>query len=229
MPPEDSPNDLASPGVERPAPGAAPSAFRIFRAGLNNTEYGPFQFTERSAGLLLAAQSKRGIRYPFDFEHRSCQENAPTDQREAVGWHSLEVRDGDLWAIDCKWGDEARAGLEANPPSWRYYSPVFTFDPQSREILTYVNCALTNAPATWQPTDLAIAASVPARGVPSAPLTSRAQLAARAKADPRYAAQLMRDGLMPSKLTTRIERGGTIQVLGAQVPDFDAFAARGAR
>jgi hypothetical protein len=144
--------------VERQWAGA-PTAFRIWPAGAVVTDLGTFQFTSRSVELLLAEQAERGVKYPFDIDHLSLNPGAPSSSRGAVGWHALDVRDGELWAIDCQWSAEIRRGLEQKPPVWRYYSPVFIADDATREIKRYLGCALTNTPATHKPTDLMIAAS----------------------------------------------------------------------
>lgn len=145
----------ATEGVERPAPGKAPTAFRIWRAGENPTTKGRTLFTETSGRLLLAAQAEGGVRYPFDCEHASLAPEAPPEAKRAMGWHSLEVRNGELWAVNCEWTELARSGLEQDPPEWKYFSPVYDVDPVTREVLAYVNCALTNTPATHNVVELA--------------------------------------------------------------------------
>jgi hypothetical protein len=145
--------------LERSAPGKAPSAFLIWPAGEVTTDLGVFRFTERSAQLLLADQASKGLKYPFDLNHWSLDPKAPPASSCAVGWHSIDVRDGALWAIDCEWSPEIRQGLEAQPPRWRYYSPVFNANPETREIIKYLGCAIVNTPATHGATDLALAAN----------------------------------------------------------------------
>lgn len=140
------------PLVERPAPGKAPTAFRIWAAGTNTCDGGKtVVFSERSAELLLEEQRARGRLYSFDFDHRSMMKDAPPEAAKASGWHVLEVRahEGrpELWASACDWTAEARAGLEADPPEWRYFSPCFDVD-DAREVISYANCALTNNPLT---------------------------------------------------------------------------------
>lgn len=153
---------LTNDGVERPAPGAAPTAFRIWRAGANPTEKGTAIFSPRSAELLIASQEQRGVLYPIDVEHLSLNERAPLEVRSAVGWHRLEVRTDanggpELWAADVQWRADVRAGIEERPPKWRYVSPVYVLDPDTREVIDYVNLAITNTPATWNVTSLAAA------------------------------------------------------------------------
>lgn len=140
------------PLVERPSPGKAPTAFRIWAYGPNECDGKTVVFSERSAAALVAEQRARGRIYSFDFDHRSMMPDAPPAAAKASGWHTLEVREHgskpELWATSCDWTTEARAGLEADPPEWRYFSPCYEVDPTSREVLSYVGCALTNNPLT---------------------------------------------------------------------------------
>lgn len=152
---------FASAPIDRAAPGKAPTAFLIWPSGEVNTDLGVFQFTDRSAALLMADQAARNVKFAFDLDHLSMRSDLPEHARRAVGWHRIEIRDGALWATECEWAPHVREGLEAKPPSWRYYSPVFNFDPETREILRYMSCALTNSPATHGATDLALAARAP--------------------------------------------------------------------
>jgi hypothetical protein len=146
---------LASDGVERAEPNGPPTAFRIWRAGLNPTDAGPTLFTDRSAALLLAQQAERGNRYPIDIDHLSLNVDAPLESRRAVGWFSIEVRDGELWARDVEWTDTVRDGLAKEPPEWRYHSPAYDQDPVTGEVLGLLNLAITNLPATHSVTALA--------------------------------------------------------------------------
>jgi hypothetical protein len=146
--------------VERPAPGAAPTAFRIWRAGENMSDYGPAFFTPRSAQLLLDDQDARGNIYSFDFDHLSLKSDRPAEAGRAAGWHLLETRideDGqpELWASAIEWCADVKAGLEETPPRWRFYSPAFDTDQSTQEIVGYINCAVCINPATWQATQLA--------------------------------------------------------------------------
>lgn len=138
--------------VERPGPGRAPTAFRIWASGTNVVDGKSVVFSERSAAALLAEQESRGRLYSFDFDHRSMLPDSTPEAGKAAGWHVLEVRryggKPELWARSCDWTTEARTGLEATPPTWRYFSPCYEVDPKTREILSYVGCALTNNPLT---------------------------------------------------------------------------------
>lgn len=150
--------------VERPGPGRAPTAFLIWRAGVNMSDGGADVFTRRSADLLMSEQASRGNLLSIDYDHLSLKENRPADAGRAAGWHRIAVRldengEPELWAVDVEWCQTARAGLEADPPEWRYFSPAFTPDEESGEILSYTNLAICVNPATWNNNQLACRAS----------------------------------------------------------------------
>lgn len=146
---------LAFDGVERAQPNGPPTAFRIWKSGLNVTDHGPTIFSDRSASILLAQQELRGNLFPIDIDHLSLNVDAPLEARRAVGWFRIEVRDGDLWAADVEWTDTVRAGLTKEPPEWRYHSPAYDQDPETDEVISLLNLAITNLPATHSVTALA--------------------------------------------------------------------------
>lgn len=141
-----------SPYVERATPGGAPTAFRIWGPGENKSDDGPTFFTERSAALLMAEQDARGRAYPSDFDHLSLVSNRPAEAGRASGYHRLQVRttpDGpELWAVDIEWCADAKAGLEEQPPRWKYFSPAFKDDTKTHEVTGYLNFALCINPKT---------------------------------------------------------------------------------
>jgi phage I-like protein len=145
-------------GVERAALGGAPVAFRIWRPGPNPTDMGVHVFSEESAKTLMAEQAVRGNRYSIDADHMSLNQVAPPEARKAVGWHRLAVRpsaDGpELWAVEVEWTDAVKAGLEKTIPEWRYFSPAYK-TAKDGEIVSYLNTAITNNPATHHVTELA--------------------------------------------------------------------------
>lgn len=145
---------LNSDGVER-GEGNTPSAFRIWRAGKNITDHGPTVFSDRSASLLLEEQQTRGNRYSMDINHLSLNPDAPLANQRAVGFFELDVRDGELWAVNCEWSQSVKAGLTTDPPEWKYFSPAYDVDPETDEVVSFLNCALTNNPATHRVTALA--------------------------------------------------------------------------
>ena len=136
-----------------------PVAFRIWRFGENQTDKGLTIFSARSAKLLLEEQARRGNRYSFDIDHGSLNPNAPIEARRGAGSHLLELRgtpeQPELWTSDCRFVDIIAAGLRKDPPEWLYFSSAYDVDPETREVVSYLNTALTNNPATWRATALA--------------------------------------------------------------------------
>ena len=145
--------------MERDSPSSAPKAFRIWKAGANRTEMGTHVFSEASARALALEQAARGNRYSIDADHMSLNDTSPPEARKAVGWHSIEARQTsngpELWAVNVEWTDAVRAGLEKDPPEWRYFSPAYKLAEGGNEIASYLNLALTNNPATHGVTALA--------------------------------------------------------------------------
>lgn len=172
--------------VERSAPGQAPTAFRIWAAGENRCDDGSVFFTPMSAELLIREQGDRGRLYAFDYDHLSLTSDRPATSGQAAGWHSLECRNDsagnpELWAIDCDWCADAKAGLESSPPAWRYFSPAFRVT-EAGEIVSYINCAICINPLTHDLPSLATlrAAAVTASTGDCGPMDKKALLAALA-------------------------------------------------
>jgi phage I-like protein len=167
--------------VERPAPNAAPTAFRIWAAGENIADDGAIFFTEESAALLMAEQASRGRTYSIDFDHLSLATDRQAEAGRAAGWHSLEVRADvngkpELWAVAVDWCADVRAGLEENPPRWRFFSPAFRVNDKG-EVISYVNLALCINPMTHGIPQLASASAVSTKG---SSMNRKAMLAALA-------------------------------------------------
>lgn len=149
--------------IDRPGPGKAPSAFRIWSAGENMTDHGATIFSKRSAERLMQEQETRGNLYSIDYDHLSLSTDRPATAGQAAGWHRLETREGsggkELWACSVEWVEEAKEGLEATPPKWRYFSPAYLQDEETSEVVSYTNTALCINPATHNNNQLATRAA----------------------------------------------------------------------
>src|SRR5690606_21758833 len=84
----------------------------------------------------------------------------PAQAGKAAGWFELEVRNGELWAVNVRWTPPAAEALRRK--EWRFMSPAFSTDDEGR-ITSLLNVALTNLPATRRLEPL-MAASIPALG-----------------------------------------------------------------
>ena len=136
--------------------GELPSEFRIFTAGKVVTEKGTFTFDASAAKAVMAAYREHGNEIMIDYDHASL---SATDARDpamagkAAGWCALELRDGELWAVNVRWTDPAAAAMRAR--EWRYMSPAFAIE--KNKITSLLNVALTNIPATRNLTPLVAA------------------------------------------------------------------------
>lgn len=124
-----------------------PTEVRLFKAGENETEKGTFLFDEKAAELVMAAYQAHGVDRMFDLEHLSLDEDAPNFDPDARAWCKLEVRDGELWAVDISWTEDGARRLREK--TQRYVSPAFATDDEDR-VVKIINIALTALPATWQ-------------------------------------------------------------------------------
>lgn len=182
------------PCVERSAPGVAPSAFRIWKAGENQSDDGSIFFTPASATALMAEQEARGRLYSSDFDHLSVIPNRPAESGRASGWHRLQTRPDatgapELWAVDINWCTDAKAGLEEQPPRWRYFSPAFKTSGDG-EVTSYVNFALCINPLTHQLPALAAQMTEKEMGMnKKSLLAALASLKSSASADEKMAAE----------------------------------------
>lgn len=137
----------------------APKEFRIWRSGENMTDHGPIYFTEKSAKLLMEAQEKRGNLYSIDYDHLSLEKNRPAEAGKASGWNKVEVREGEsgpyeFWSVETEWTKQAKDGIEAKPPEYRFVSPAYVTD-DAGVVIDYINLALCINPATHHATSLA--------------------------------------------------------------------------
>lgn len=135
-----------SDGIERPEPGAPPTAFRLWKVGKIATSKGEFFLTLEGAQRLIAAQERQGaVDYPFDYDHKIMDREAAPEQRAAAGWHRLALRGDEIWIVNCRWTERAAKLIASN--EYRYHSPTFETSSVG-EIVAYFGCAITNTPAT---------------------------------------------------------------------------------
>lgn len=145
-------------GVERDGDGV-PTAFRIFRAGVNVTDYGTHLLTPGAVRALLDEQDERGNRYAIDINHCSIDKTVPLENQRAVGSFAIEARNGELWAVDLRFDATTRAQIKAG--SWPSISPVFHCA-KDGEIVSLTNIALTPNPATHGAVRIAASRPAPA-------------------------------------------------------------------
>ncbi len=126
--------------------GEPPSEFRLFTAGAVETTKGTFTFDATSAESVMADYVLQGNELMIDYDHASLAQVTldPALAGKAAGWFSLEVRNGELWAVNVRWTQPAADALRRK--EWRYMSPAF--ETVDGHITSLLNCAITNLPAT---------------------------------------------------------------------------------
>ena len=136
-----------------------PSEFRIFRAGWNDTEKGSVLFDAEAANSVMASAAKWGVDFMIDLEHQAVTSATPPEPtaRDARGWFRVELRAGELWAVNVKWTEDGAARLLSKRQ--RYISPAFSYDPETSRVLSLLNVAIVAMPATHEAQPL-MAASI---------------------------------------------------------------------
>lgn len=139
-----------------------PNEFRIFTAGPNETTKGTFLFDGSSATAVMAEYQAHGIDLMLDYDHASLGVGIdPALSGKAAGWFNLDVRNGELWAVNVRWTPPAAEALRRK--EWRFMSPAFTTDDAGR-VTSVLNVALTNLPATRRLEPLMAARAIVALG-----------------------------------------------------------------
>jgi hypothetical protein len=133
---------------------------RLFKAGWNDTENGRYLFDEQAAELVMAAYAAHQVDRMIDLEHLSLDEESPNFDPDARGWCKLELRDGELWAIDIAWNEDGQDRIRKKKQ--RYVSPAFLHTKSGR-VTKIVNIALTALPATHGTEELIAAARASTR------------------------------------------------------------------
>lgn len=111
--------------------------------------------TPEVAAALVASFSAKKNNLLIDYDHQTLNQNGQI--APAAGWiAALEARPDGLWASGVTWTARAAALIAA--AEYRYISPVFSYDPQSGQVLSLAHIALTNYPGLDGLTDLARAA-----------------------------------------------------------------------
>lgn len=174
--------------IETTAEGKAPHAVRLWRAGINETDKGPVDFTPKSAALVMEAYEKRGCPLVFDYEHETL---LPLEQRGGAPMKGvasapssvLEIRNDEsgapeCWASSIGWTVEAQRQIESGER--RQISPVSDVNKKTREVTAIINVALCIEGATHQGTLLASAAKGKATSVEDSELIQKVCEAAAA-------------------------------------------------
>ncbi len=142
-----------------------PKELRLFRAGVNPSLKGPFTFDAKCAAMVMANYKAMGHRLAIDYDHASLNQNPidPARSKISAGTFELEVRGGDLWAINIQWTEAAAAAIRRE--EWPFISPAFKNDDKGRVGLL-LNFALTINPALYSPAEVVAASAMAFHGYP---------------------------------------------------------------
>lgn len=135
-----------------------PREFRVFRAGPNPSTKGKYVFSEAAAKSVIQNFRAQNRRITFDYDHGALRRDSenPAQTAKSAGSCMLELRDGELWAVDCKFTPAAAEGIRNG--EWPYFSPAFTTN-DKREPQFLLNIALTANPALFSLSEFTEAAS----------------------------------------------------------------------
>jgi hypothetical protein len=103
--------------------GKPPAEFCIFRAGVNESDYGPITFDDIAAAMVMQNAAEKGNPFYFDFNHGMAVPGATDEQAKAAGTFQLEVRDGCLMAVRCQYTENGATRLAAR--EYNLFSPYF--------------------------------------------------------------------------------------------------------
>ena len=92
--------------------------------------------------LVLAAFVERAKDLPWDVEHSTELKAPKGEPAPAVGWVvELKNRDGAVWGR-VEWNENGREAVASR--TYRYYSPVFDYQKDTRRIVRLTSVGLTN-------------------------------------------------------------------------------------
>lgn len=178
-------------------PEGKPSEFRIWKAGVNPTRNGyDVLFDAQAAEQVMSAFAEHGVELMIDLEHLSMEDVASSANfdPDARGWAKLEVRNGELWAVDVRWTPDGDRRLSER--TQRYVSPTFYLDEEGRPTRV-VNIALVAMPATDGAVPLAARLNPSSKRISMLNLKTAIAVARRAR-------RLSRSGLAPASIVKRL-------------------------
>jgi phage I-like protein len=151
--------------------GEAPEWMLIFPSPVYTTDDGEFVVDDLAKQLVIEAFERRGNDLVIDYEHQTLGGG----EAPAAGWiKELVSREDGLYGR-VEWTDRAREFVASG--EYRYDSPVYDYDWETRRVLKLHHVALTNWPRTHNRTEL-----------------SEQQLAAKARA--KYGNEAKEEGSM---------------------------------
>lgn len=115
----------------------------IFPAGITLGADGRGPYVLQDAESVIANSLSRSVDLVIDRDH-AIDLLPPGSPIKAAGWiKKLVAKDGAIWA-EADWTPQAQKELADR--EYRYISPVFNFNPQTREVTRILRATLTNNP-----------------------------------------------------------------------------------
>ncbi|EEG08962.1 phage protease [Pseudogulbenkiania ferrooxidans] len=117
----------------------------IFRARDGRPFDAPHWYTDANVAAQVIRRAQEEVDdLVIDYEHQTLYAEQNGQKAPAAGWFKdMEWRDGlGIYAVNVRWTKTAQAHLDDE--EYRYLSPVFTYDPQTGEVLRILMAALTN-------------------------------------------------------------------------------------
>lgn len=169
-----------------------------------------------------AVAANFSLALPVDVNHASELQAPKGQESPARGWiEALEVRNGAIWGrVD--WNAEGRAAIKGK--QYRYLSPVFRFDPKTREIQRLTSVALVNDPNFHLALNRAIDQETPAvdeairkaLGLPEAATPDQAVTAINALQNKASASTNLNEYVPRADYDTAVNRATTAEAALAQ-------------
>lgn len=141
--------------------GSAPGRIMLLPAGRLETRLhdGREPWNNLDAAAVVAATRALGGELPIDYEHQGELSKKNGQPAPAAGWiKRVYAEAGAVWG-EVEWTARAAAMIEAK--EYRFVSPVFTFNKQTRDVTGIVGAALTNDPALVALSERALARADP--------------------------------------------------------------------
>lgn len=123
-----------------------PSEIQLLPAGAHIVGRDGRQWRNDRPEWVITNTQQNGMELPLDWEHATEHQALYGGPAPAAAWldpQSLELRDGALW-VQVAWTQKGRDAVASR--EYRYISPVFEYESESRRILRLLSAGLTNRP-----------------------------------------------------------------------------------
>lgn len=126
----------------------------VFAKGnIENSNGPPIVMDEEAARAIIARFDDQGVDVPVDWEHGTVTKGERGERAPAAGWITALTWDDARGLIAAvKWNDEALEDIRSR--RYKYVSPVFQIDQETRRPNKLHSLALTNKPATKRQSEL---------------------------------------------------------------------------